>query len=55
MHSANLAFRISRTAWLLRIESPVRLRPVNGNLRLPGGALLPRLLLALRDLETRVF
>src|SRR3954467_15501218 len=53
MFSSVSASRISRTLRFLSIGSPVLLRPVSGSPTLRGGALLPRLLLALRHLGAR--
>jgi len=51
---AATAFRISRTSQLQTLQPPVPLPPVHGSPVRPGGAWLPRVLLALRDLGTRV-
>src|SRR5215831_19958498 len=54
MTSPAAAFRISRTSQTLGMRPPVPLPPVHGSPVRPGGASLPRVLLALRDLGTRV-
>ena len=53
MTSPALAFRISRTSQILGIRPPVPLPPVHGSPVRPGGASLPRVLLALRDPRAR--